>query len=267
MHVPPIELRPEPLLASQISLGGLGEVPLPAVEDLYVRLEPLAEPPLASPEELASVAPPRQERRDDRPRIKLNLPRWPQIEDLAKTIVGDSPDLVSVVLACASVDRLAAGFSIAAPLARALAGRQDELVLLVESDVRASLSSSETFHLPKLGLAEVFTQQIAWSDAVLPTVIDRLSYLPAGLESRAFPIDGESAAQLFIELKRRFKYVVMDAGPAADALAAGWMARCDEIYLAVELGRTAPHRARDAARQIVAAGGRIRGSIVIDPAR
>ena len=258
--VEPQAFAPPPLdVAAPFS--PLDPAPAPLV-DPYVPERSPAEPVAASPE--AIVAAPSV--RMDLPRFTLNLPRWPEIEDLAKTIVGDFPELVSAVLACASIDRPAAGSLVAAPLARALAARQGEQVLLVESDVYASLRATGTFYQPKPGLAEIFTKQIAWSDALLPTAIERLAYLPAGLDARAFPIDGDLATQLFDELKRRFRYVVIDAGPAAEALAAGWLERCDEIYLAVELGRTAPHRARDVARQIVAAGGKVRGAVVLDVA-
>ena len=255
-------------IPAQLSLAGLGEPPASATEDLYPQAEVPADSISISPEDVMPAAPTAAAapRIPDSPRIKLSLPRWPEIEDLATKIAGDLPDLGSAVLACASVDRLPLGFSITAPLARALAGRHGE-VLLVDTDVPTNLRTSEPLYQPKFGFAEVCTQQIAWSEAILPTVISRLAYLPAGLEVRAFPVDADFVAHLFADLKRRFKYVVVNASSVADALAAGWLASCDEIYLAVELGRTIPHQARDAARQIAAAGGKIRGTITLESTR
>ena len=88
-------------------------------------------------------------------------------------------------------------------------------------------------------------------------MIERLEYLPAGLDIRAFPVDSSLAAQLFAELKQHFKYVVIEAGVAADSLAAGWLDRATKSTW--PSNSDGPLRAGrdDVARRIVSAGGKM----------
>jgi Mrp family chromosome partitioning ATPase len=150
-----------------------------------------------------------------------------------------------------------------AALARLLRPRPLDEVLLIDADYSASAQAHRAVVQPRPGLAGVLQGKSTWAELILPTALAGVSWLPAGSASPQTTFDATSVTELWGELRARFPLVLVDAGPAASALATGLAASCDALYLLFDAKQTPRREIRRVVDRLRQAGARLAGCALV----
>lgn len=208
-------------------------------------LEPLASAPL-----LAAAPEPRLQRQ----------PPADHVQRVAAAIVSQIPALSSGTVALVTAERQLDPTSICAALAEALAAGPSHEVLLIDGRIDQQPVRLAEYWGGAPGLQDVLRRQATWHEAIRPSGLPGLSILESG--TPGVVAGSEPWRLLWSDLKRRFRFVLLDGGPAASA--ATWASTVDAVYLLVELERTARWTAEQAVRQLQQFGARLAGSLLLD---
>lgn len=166
-------------------------------------------------------------------------------------------------LMVAAVGRHTGATTTAVALAASLAG-ENTPTLLVDANRRAPRLRPWFGLNGGPGLGDLLAHEAAFGDTVYPTDKGRLSVLPAGwAKLSAELLAGPGVDELLEATKARFRFTVFDVAPLPESLDACVLAsRTDGVLLLVQASRTSAADARDAARSVEDAGGRILGVVL-----
>ena len=116
------------------------------------------------------------------------------------------------------------------------------------------------------GITDVLGGRVRWQQAIGRSPADGLYVLPRG--GAVFPAETDSSdplAELFAELRRAFRYVLVHLDGAQRPSGAGLVRFCDGVYLVVDLKSTLRAEAVQAANRIRHLGARLLGCVVDEP--
>lgn len=111
-------------------------------------------------------------------------------------------------------------------------------------------------------LIEVLGGDARWQEAVRATPVSNLHVLPGSQwdQAKQRPPSG-ALAELFEQLRRQYRLVLVDGGALDGAAADGLAVLCDGVYLVVHLGRTPRRAVLAAVDDVRRAGARVLGCI------
>ncbi|HEX3654690.1 MAG TPA: hypothetical protein VHV55_02730 [Pirellulales bacterium] len=184
-----------------------------------------------------------------------------QVRRVAAAMMAHVSALTSGVVALAAADPGLETTKISAALAEALADGPKHEVLLVDARLERAPGRLAEYWGGAPGLMDVLRRQTTWHETIRPTALRGLSVLEAGT-----PGDLPSIEQwrlLWSDLKRRFRFILLDGGPAT-SMSAGWTSTVDAVYLLVELDRTPRWMAEEATRHLQQSGARLAGAVLLD---
>jgi Mrp family chromosome partitioning ATPase len=186
---------------------------------------------------------------------------------LAGSLAGQYPgEVPAVLLLTAPMAHLRIGetlMHLAALLAEPSPSEDGARVLVVDASLAEKSLSSRMQASGKPGLAEVLGRRKGWRDYVTTTARERVDFLPAGEGPvTSYKSIGSKLAPLLDEWKDAYRYVLLDAGAAAEPLTEPLAQACDATYLHVSLSDTDAAVARNTAERLRAAGARLRGCVV-----
>jgi tyrosine-protein kinase Etk/Wzc len=143
-------------------------------------------------------------------------------------------------------------------------------VLLVDADMRHPVLHTIFKHAKKPGLSDLIISETDLAQAICPTGLDGLSYLPCGTvpPSPADLLTLNAARDLLDRLKSEYDYVVIDTPPvlvAADTPVIGTLV--DTCVMVVRAGITALDGLEDAYASMVNGGAHLSGLVVNDVKR
>jgi capsular exopolysaccharide synthesis family protein len=166
-------------------------------------------------------------------------------------------------LMVAAVGRHTGATTTTVALAASLAGESTP-TLLVDANLRAPRLRPLFGLNGGPGLGDVLAKEAAFGDTVYPTDKRRLSVLPAGrVKLSAELLAGPGLDALLDATRAQFRFAVFDVAPLPESLDACALAsRMDAVLLLVQGSRTSAADARDAARAVEDAGGRILGVVL-----
>ena len=145
-------------------------------------------------------------------------------------------------------------------LARAFALQSSGGILLIDGDLRYG-RLSKSAGVTGAGMVEVMLGSAQWPQAIHPTEMSRIDFVPAGhsqVPSFDRPEFGWSA------LRPQYRVVLIGLSVASE-LEIGWLsARCDGAYLVISRPHTRRQAAAAAINTLRSAGANVSGSIVID---
>jgi Mrp family chromosome partitioning ATPase len=221
--------------------------PAPAVEPL----------PSASSRQPRSASPGR--RASDRYRVA------PQYAALCQAIVErvprTRPTSILVVPATADVD---AG-TVAAEMALSMAQAIDLPIVAIDADIAADSADADAA-VSTSGLSDVLFDGVDWRGVLAPARDNRVRLLTAGRPLARGDSIASATARLgptASEIKTRYRYLIVHAGPPTNPLTAAWVQAADLIYLVVRLGQTTRRDARAAKRTLQRDGAIVHGSILL----
>ena len=196
-------------------------------------------------------------------KIAILPPSEKQYERLIDNLLEKTvPGLPSAMLiaGCETNNRLG---KVAMNVAALLAERNLGKILLVDGDVVDKALTDFLINIDAPGLTEVLNRQQSVMSAIMPTEIETLFFLPAGIASLSRQKTLNSRLASFNEeLKREFRFVLIDGGVAQELMPKTWSAFCDSTYLVVSLDNTLNTAATSAVADLQSAGARLLGCIV-----
>ena len=138
-------------------------------------------------------------------------------------------------------------------------------VWLINCDLRRPAALDRAFaHRNGSGLTTVLAGLSSVDDALVPTGVEGLYYLPAG-PSVPSPSDllGSLRLERFLaEAKNRVSVVVLDSPPVTLSDSLALSTKADGVLLVVRLGETPRARAQDAVRQLRGVGANLLGIVL-----
>jgi Mrp family chromosome partitioning ATPase len=217
-------------------------------------------PPIAAPAPSASgsgASAPAGERKNEHAGAARAVAKRPIADvatdaqrQLATAVLANVPQ-PRRLLALVAVESPSDVCSLAGDLALGLAARQAGDVLLVGA--ASGESPSADAGRPERSLAAVVSGQIAWSDAVISSGIERLSLLERGTVAHGQLPSARRSVEAWQNLPGRFQHVVLDAGGVGDAVPS-LLSPCDAILLVVRLGITSQARVDQAIERLRSIG-------------
>ncbi|MFQ5430823.1 MAG: CpsD/CapB family tyrosine-protein kinase [Phycisphaerae bacterium] len=155
-----------------------------------------------------------------------------------------------------------------ANLAAVMAEVRHMQVLAVDCDFRQG-SLSRLFNLPRSpGLSDVLVGRAALDEAIHPTPLGNLAFLPAGEAGDLNPtelLNSITASRIFDEIRERFHFSLVDTPPVhwlSDIGVIG--ALCSGIVLVVRMNKTASHLVRQSVHWLQANHLDVLGCIAAD---
>lgn len=155
--------------------------------------------------------------------------------------------------------------NLASSLAISLARASHERVLLVDGDMRDP-DLHEIFDVAcGPGLAEVLSRECSLDDAIRTTEMRKVELLPAG-DLRVSPhylLRGGAFESLLAEVKRRYRYVVVDSPPVLSASESVVLAHaCDGVVICTRCDYSRSPQLRSASQRLQSAGARVLGAVI-----
>lgn len=142
----------------------------------------------------------------------------------------------------------------------------DIRVLLIDGDLRRpSLHRYFEDERDERGLSQVLTRQMTVSQAVRPTTIDNLAYMPAGPlpPSPTDILTGQALRDMVAEVCNDYDLLIIDAPPVLGLADAVLYASVVEATLyVVEAGRARNGQGKAAVRRLLGSGGKVIGAIL-----
>jgi Mrp family chromosome partitioning ATPase len=194
------------------------------------------------------------------PHIHRPAPTDP-VRRVAEAMMAHVSALSCGVVALAAAEPGLATTAISTALAEALAAGPKHEVLLVDARIERSPGRLAEYWGGAPGLLDVLRQRATWHETIRPTAVRGLSVLEAGTPGGQPP--AEQWRILWTDLKRRFRFIFLDGGPAI-SMSPGWCATVDAVYLLVDLDRTPRWAAEQAARHLQQSGARLAGTVLLD---
>ncbi len=239
----PAEEPPAPMAHQESTPSVDSEPSMPAVSPIQVSIPPAAAPAVPSEVHWPFVETPLQREDHDR---------------LARHVVDQLPRSLPASLMMIGAGRNGVRLPAVLGLARALAERDEGKVLIVDADA-AQREITRRLGLTRApGLFDLLGQARG-TRLTIPTDFEGLDFLPTG--GRKTRTTCESLRSLLAELKRTYRFVIVETGAAApldDMLSQV----ADAVYLMIELGVTGREDARKAARRLRQGGACLRGCVL-----
>jgi protein-tyrosine kinase len=161
------------------------------------------------------------------------------------TLPGEGVTTVTLGFACAALEGASQG------------------VLIVDADFGRPDLAGRLGVTPKAGIAEVLAKEVALSDAIQPTMVQRLSFLSAGRRPIDLVRSRGLLEELLSQLRATFDYVVVDGGAVqARSESLLFASRVDGVALVVRAERTGSELARGTAIHLRGAGANLLGTIL-----
>lgn len=182
------------------------------------------------------------------------------LQRVAAAMIACIPAFSSGVVAVASAESKLETTPISAALAHALVAGPKHEVLLIDARADRNPGRLAQYWGGMPGLQDVLRRQASWHDTVRPTTVQGLSILEAGTPGAA--PGAEEWQFLWNDLKRRFRFILLDCGPAMSI--GQWTSTLDAMYLVVELGKSSRWAAEQSARHLRGCGARLAGSLLLD---
>jgi tyrosine-protein kinase Etk/Wzc len=141
-------------------------------------------------------------------------------------------------------------------------------VLLLDADLRRARLHTIFDVSREPGLTDVVLGRSTTREAVRPTLVDGLSFLPAGvlIPNPSEFLGGEPLHELLQDLAAEYDLVVLDTAPvfaASDSTILGRLA--DGALFVIRAGKTERSEAVDALNRLMRAGVRVIGGVMNDP--
>ena len=141
-------------------------------------------------------------------------------------------------------------------------------VLLLDADLRRARLHTIFDVSREPGLTDVVLGRSTTREAVRPTLVDGLSFLPAGvlIPNPSEFLGGEQLHELLQDLAAEYDLVVLDTAPvfaASDSTILGRLA--DGALFVIRAGKTERSEAVDALNRLMRAGVRVIGGVMNDP--
>ncbi len=143
--------------------------------------------------------------------------------------------------------------TMAESLARELAETERETVLLIDGSINKPVLQKRFKSARRTGLIDVLTGQCRYQDAIQSTETPNLVLMTAGDERHEehHKLDPLSLPEFISEIKNRYRFIVMDAGPVfPHAFVLMLSAVSDGVVLVVRPGYTRGVLARSAIQEI-----------------
>jgi len=146
--------------------------------------------------------------------------------------------------------------------------QQGMRVILVDCDLRRARLHN-VFHVTREpGLSQLLLGQCSMEEAVRPTVVDGLTFMPAGAipPNPAELLGGAQMRTVLEALQSAYDVVILDSPPVhvgADTLVLGTMA--DGVILVLRAGQTERDAAQDALQRLKMVNARVVGAVLNDP--
>lgn len=135
-------------------------------------------------------------------------------------------------------------------------------VLLVDADLARGALSESLEYGQERGLTELLRDENFFADACRPTAVERLSFLPLGLQRHAdLSTVSPRLAQVLERFIADFSCVLIDGGRTGDLSVNALARQVDAAYLVVQLGTVETNEAQAALAEFRAAGARVLGCI------
>ncbi|HEY5312252.1 MAG TPA: hypothetical protein VIK18_07020 [Pirellulales bacterium] len=230
-------------------VASLAEMEQPAVESVF-----------AAPRENAPLTPAPPEFAARQPRVHRPASS-DQVRRVAAAMMAHVSALSSGVVALAAAEPALETTAISAALAEALAAGPKHEVLLVDARLERLPGRLAEYWGGAPGLLDVLRRQTTWHETIRPTGLRGLSVLEAGTPGDQPPT--EQWRILWSDLKRRFRFIFLDGGPAI-SMSPGWSATVDAVYLLLDLDHTPRWMAEEATRHLQQAGARLAGTVLLD---
>jgi capsular exopolysaccharide synthesis family protein len=138
-------------------------------------------------------------------------------------------------------------------------------VWLINCDLRRPAALDSAFAHPNgAGLTTVLAGLSSVEEALLPTGIEGLHYLPAGPSVPSPPdlLGSLRLEQFLVEAKSKISWAVLDSPPVALSESLALSTKVDGVLLVVRLGETPRARAQDAVRQLRSVGANLLGIVL-----
>jgi receptor protein-tyrosine kinase len=193
--------------------------------------------------------------------------RAEQVRALRNRLVALNPDGEPKSLVVASAVGGEGKSVTALNLAMALAELERHQVVVIDGDLRGPSIERYLNLNPGPGLSDLLLGERSLEQVQRPVGFRNLQLIGAGSAVRN-PAEVLSAArltELFVRLKERFQYVVIDTPPVLPCTDAGLMAQsADGTLLVLRLEHTRKSQARDALRALQDLGANVLGTFVTE---
>ncbi len=185
---------------------------------------------------------------------------------ILQRVARTRPTSILIVPAAADVDTGA----VAAELALSMAHAVDLPIVAIDADMMSESDDTDSA-VTTSGLTDVLFDRVDWRGVLAPARDNRVQLLAAGRPlSAAERSGGESLASaatrlgpMVSEIKTRYRYLIVHAGPSNNPLTGALVQASDLIYLALRLGQTTRSEARAAKRTLQRGGAIVHGSILL----
>jgi Mrp family chromosome partitioning ATPase len=145
-------------------------------------------------------------------------------------------------------------------LSRALAERDEGRILLIDADATQREITRRLGLSRAPGLFDLLGSGKSQQVTTTPTDFEGLDFLPLG--GRKTRATSESLRTILADLKRKYRFVILETGGATAPLGDLFAQVTDAVYLLVELGMTTREDARKAARRLRQGGACLRGVVL-----
>jgi capsular exopolysaccharide synthesis family protein len=193
--------------------------------------------------------------------------RAEQVRALRNRLVAMNPDGEPKTLVVTSAVRGEGKTVAALNLAMALAELERHQVVLVDADLRRPSCERYLNLNPEPGLSDVLLGRASVEKVLRPAGHRNLMLLGAGtrIANPAEVLGTSRLAELFVRLKEKYHYVVIDTPPVLPSTDAGVLAACaDGTLLVVRLERSLKKQSREALRTLQDMGGNVLGTFVTE---
>lgn len=240
-------------------------------------VEPMAAPHVISAEQPPGVRPIKPVFVDDEPAADVptvetapnrDLVEKPEIEQESKLVDALLAELtpgVPLSLALGTVDVRDEADAVLAHIARSLASRRLGKVLVIGAQFRRDALAARLCAARPRGLADILAGHVPWEAAIETTNHEHMRWIgPGRMALDEPPPQIEAMSHLFAQLKRHFRFVLVDAGRLDRDETRQVASACDGVYVVVDPLR-GDRRAID--RTLVdlsAAGSLVLGCIALD---
>jgi Mrp family chromosome partitioning ATPase len=181
------------------------------------------------------------------------------IDNLLERTVPGIPSMM-MFTACESTARTG---KVATAVAAGLADRNLGKILLIDGNLDEKDLTDSLTNLHTVGLSDVLNRQSSVAESILPTSLDNLFVLPAGIALLARQKTlNTRLASLSDELKDEFRFILIDGGNSRHTTTRTWGGFCESTYLVVTLGSTISEQATAAVAELQSSGARLLGCVV-----